>query len=94
LVRIPFSWKEPLNDECVFLRVPQGKESHVLVLSRRLNEKIVLPELNIILKVVALERGRVRIGIEAPADIAVMRQELLDESQAAPSRCFRQPCTV
>jgi carbon storage regulator len=66
----------------------------VLVLSRRLNEKIVLPDLNIILKVVALDRGRVRIGIEAPADIAVMRQELLDESQAAPSRCFRQPCTV
>ncbi len=66
----------------------------MLVLSRRLNEKIVLPDLNITIKVVALERGRVRIGIEAPADVVVMRQELLEESQAAPSRCFRRPCTV
>ena len=66
----------------------------MLVLSRRLNEKIVLPDLNITVKVVSLERGRVRIGIEAPADVAVMRQELLDDSQAAPSRFFRQPCTV
>jgi|GraSoiStandDraft_29_1057270.scaffolds.fasta_scaffold1826043_2 carbon storage regulator len=66
----------------------------MLVLSRRLNEKIVLPDLNVVIEIVAIERGRVRIGIEAPADVAVMRKELLDESQAMPSRFFRQRCTV
>jgi carbon storage regulator len=66
----------------------------MLVLSRRLNENIVLPDLNVTIKIVAIEGGRVRIGIEAPADVAIMRKELLDESQAMPSRFFRQPCTV
>ena len=66
----------------------------MLVLSRRLNEKIILPDLGIVLEVTAIERGRVRIGIEAPADVAVLRQELLDESQVAPSRFFRQYCTA
>ena len=66
----------------------------MLVLSRRLNEKIVLPDVNVVIEIVAIERGRVRIGIEAPADVVVMRKELLDESQAMPSRFFRQRCTV
>ena len=55
----------------------------MLVLSRRLNEKIILPDLGVALQVTAIDRGRVRIGIEAPPDIRIMREELgheLEES--------------
>jgi carbon storage regulator len=59
----------------------------VLVLTRRLHERIVLPGLNVTITVVAVKGDRVRIGIEAPPDIQVMREELLqDQSKAlAPS---------
>ena len=53
----------------------------MLVLSRRLNEKIVLPGLNLTIQVVAIKPGVVRIGIQAPPDIPIMRDELLDRAQ-------------
>jgi carbon storage regulator len=56
----------------------------VLVLSRRLHESIVLPSLNVTIKVVAMKGDRVRLGIEAPADIRVMREELLQDQSQAP----------
>jgi carbon storage regulator len=56
----------------------------VLVLSRRLHESIVLPGLNVTITVVALTGDRVRIGIEAPKDIPVMREELLQGQSETP----------
>ncbi len=47
----------------------------MLVLSRKLNEKIVING-NITLTVVKLDKNQVRIGIEAPLDVPVLRQEL------------------
>ena len=55
----------------------------MLVLTRRPHEKIVLPGLHVTLQVVAVKGGTVRIGIEAPPDVRVLREELLDQSQAA-----------
>jgi carbon storage regulator CsrA len=55
----------------------------VLVLTRRPHEKIVLPGLDITIQVVSIKGGSVRIGIEAPPDVQVMREELLDQSQAS-----------
>jgi carbon storage regulator len=55
----------------------------VLVLSRRLSEKIVLPHLNITLLVVAIQPGVVRLGIEAPPDVPIVRAEVLDGGRAA-----------
>jgi carbon storage regulator CsrA len=55
----------------------------VLVLTRRPHEKIVLPGLHVTLQVVAVKGGVVRIGIEAPPDVRVLREELLDQYQAA-----------
>jgi carbon storage regulator len=52
----------------------------MLVLSRKLGEKIVIGE-NISITVIDIDRGKIRLGIEAPRDIPVYRQELL----AAPS---------
>lgn len=49
----------------------------MLVLSRRLHEKILLPGLNVVVEVVAVRGEVVRIGIEAPPEVKVVREELL-----------------
>ena len=55
----------------------------MLVLTRQPHQKIVLPGLHVTLEVVAIKGGAVRIGIEAPPDVQVLREELLDQSPAA-----------
>jgi carbon storage regulator CsrA len=49
----------------------------MLVLSRRLHEKVVLPELGITVEVVAVRPGVIRLGIVAPSAVKVVREELL-----------------
>src|ERR1700732_3458761 len=48
----------------------------MLVLSRRLNEKIVLPGIKTVVQVVSIRPGSVRLGIEAPPEVVVLREEL------------------
>lgn len=48
----------------------------MLVLSRSLRERIVFPHLNVAIEVVAVRGNRVRLGIEAPPEIQVLREEL------------------
>ena len=48
------------------------------VLSRKLNESIVIGD-KITLTVVKVDRNCVRLGIEAPQDVMIYRQELLDK---------------
>ena len=48
----------------------------MLVLSRKLNEKIVIDG-GIVITVVKIDRNQVRIGIEAPGHIPVYREEIL-----------------
>jgi carbon storage regulator len=48
----------------------------MLVLSRKLGEKIVIAD-NITITVIDIDRGKIRLGIEAPRNIPVYRQELL-----------------
>ena len=48
----------------------------MLVLSRKLGEKIIIGE-NICITVVDIDRGKIRLGIEAPRDVPIFRQELL-----------------
>src|SRR5262245_43165641 len=68
----------------------------MLVLSRRLQEKIVLPAINTIIRVVAVKAGAVRLGIEAPPDVRVLREELLQRPgettvpEPAPRESLRQ----
>jgi len=47
----------------------------MLVLSRKLGEKIVIGD-NIVVTVVKIDRNQIRIGIEAPQEIAVYREEI------------------
>jgi carbon storage regulator len=49
----------------------------MLVLSRKLGEKIYIND-NICITVVDIDRGKIRLGIEAPRDIPIFRQELLN----------------
>ena len=48
----------------------------MLVLSRKLGEKIHIGD-NITVTIVDIDRGKVRIGIEAPREVPVFRHELL-----------------
>jgi carbon storage regulator CsrA len=52
------------------------EERLMLVLSRRLGEKIVIPGLETEISVVAIQGTKVRIRISAPADVVVRRQEI------------------
>ena len=51
----------------------------MLVLRRKLGEKVMIGD-GIVLTVVKVDRNQVRIGIEAPRDVTVYREEI------APSR--------
>jgi carbon storage regulator CsrA len=50
----------------------------MLVLSRRLNQKILLPSINASVEVVAIKGNVVRLGVIAPPNVTVLREELAD----------------
>jgi carbon storage regulator len=56
------------------------KERPVLVLSRKLNESIVI-NYDIVVTVLGVQGDRVRLGIEAPGEIPVHRQEVYEKMQ-------------
>jgi carbon storage regulator len=65
----------------------------MLVLSRKVGERILIGE-NISVTVVRIAGGAVRIGVEAPAELPVIREELkgqLDEADANKQRPVRSP---
>src|SRR3954462_2737829 len=61
-------------------RPPRNRE--MLVLTRKLMEKLFIGD-DICVTVVRLEGGQVRLGIDAPREIAVVRAELVPERLAA-----------
>ena len=52
----------------------------MLVLSRKLGEKIFIND-NICITVVDIDRGKIRLGIEAPRDVPIFRKELLTNAE-------------
>lgn len=50
----------------------------MLVLARKLDESIVIGD-NIVVKVVAIENGVVKLGIDAPKEVSIIRDELIQE---------------
>jgi carbon storage regulator len=60
----------------------------MLVLSRRESERIKLGN-SIILTVIRVSGDRVRLGIEAPADVVVLREELQTQPQSGAIRVPR-----
>jgi carbon storage regulator len=51
----------------------------MLVLTRKINQQITIGE--VVVTVLSMERGRIRLGIEAPADVAIRRNELAPLAQ-------------
>ncbi len=58
----------------------------MLVLSRKLGERILVPHCDLTITVVAIEGKTVRLGISAPAEVGVYREELWREIREQPSR--------
>lgn len=50
----------------------------MLVLTRKMSQRIMIGD-SIVITVVRVDRDRVRLGIEAPRELAVIREELLPE---------------
>lgn len=53
----------------------------MLVLSRKTGEKIVLPQLGVTISIVRISGDVARIGVEAPKEILVLREELNKEEK-------------
>ena len=49
----------------------------MLILTRKIDQGIVISG-NILVRVLGVERDRVKIGISAPLEVTVLRQELLE----------------
>ena len=50
----------------------------MLVLARKLDESIVIGE-NINIKIISIDKGVVKLGIDAPRDVSIIRNELLED---------------
>ena len=62
----------------------------MLILTRKIDQSIVIQG-NITIMVLGVERDRVKLGIAAPAEVSVLREELTaDYAQNAPSPLRRR----
>ena len=66
----------------------------MLVLSRKTHEKIViqLGDQGVVVQVVAIEHNRVRLGIIAPPEMAVHREEVLRRIEACEETLAQVGC--
>ncbi len=55
----------------------------MLVLSRKVGERILIGD-KITVTVVRLAQGSVRIGVEAPIELPIVREEIKDQLQTRP----------
>lgn len=54
----------------------------MLVLSRKLGQKIFIPAINAEIEIVEIKGNTVRLGIRAPREVSIVREELLARMQA------------
>jgi carbon storage regulator len=63
-------------------RPENTEDKDVLVLSRKVGERILIGG-DIAITIVKVAQGGVRIGIDAPSELAVVREELAEQLQQA-----------
>ena len=51
----------------------------MLVLSRKLDEGIMIGD-SVLVKILSIQEGQVKIGIEAPKEVRILRRELYEET--------------
>jgi carbon storage regulator len=62
----------------------------MLVLTRKVHESILIRN-DIVVQVLGVDRGRVKIGVSAPHDVTILRQELTPpRTETDPSRPSRR----
>jgi carbon storage regulator len=60
----------------------------MLILTRRTEESLLIGD-DVTVTVLGVKGSQVRIGIEAPRDVEVLRSELLSEPEPGPDGSFR-----
>lgn len=55
----------------------------MLVLARQLNERIVLPTVPATIAVVAIKPNGVRLGIDAPSSVTILREEVMHRGETS-----------
>jgi len=65
----------------------------MLVLSRKRDERIVIGD-NIVITVVEVRGDKVRLGIDAPSEVPVHRQEVLDAMRRPSDMQPKPPATT
>ena len=63
----------------------------MLVISRKVGESIVIGD-SIVISVVQTQRGRVRLGVQAPPGVLILRDELRSQPREAPARLPVKGC--
>ena len=51
----------------------------MLVVTRRSQEKLLFPDIGLKIQILRILGGNVRIGIDAPKELTVLRNELMDD---------------
>lgn len=62
----------------------------MLILTRKIDQSIIIDG-KITIMVLGVERDRVKIGIDAPAEVAVLREELTEGQADAPRQLRPRP---
>jgi len=55
----------------------------MLILTRRANERIHIGD-NVVLVVLGIENNRVKLGIDAPPEVSILREEIVGDQSKAP----------
>lgn len=66
-----------------------SEEENMLILTRRIGEKIMINE-NISFQIMEIKGNQVRMGIEAPADVSIHREEIFLKVKAEQERLMHE----
>lgn len=85
----------PLSHPAItpFLIIPDGPERKMLVISRKAEEFLQIGD-DIVIKVIKCSNGSVKIGIDAPGDLRVLRGELQELPKSFPKPLGKRVLTL